>query len=225
MPEVPERGWNITEEPNTLIEKIPTIKDWVPIGITYNLEENNLLRYIPGYPWQQSCFIFVAIGKSREGDTLFYQGRLPFEGGFAPRINVNGEYLRSVPVFRGGMYYYEDGTEGYPYPTVVVYGTKGYKEILAYDEENQTWYHEIIPPDENGLKIKIRAKALGTPFWMGPQEGPYIVHGAFSGTKDIDAWGGFWVVGRFEGKVKLPYKEEKEFSLDKKPFAPIPKVH
>ena len=212
VPEVPESGWNITEEPNTLIEKIPTIKDWVPIGITYNLEENNLLRYIPGYPWQQSCFIFVAIGKSREGDTLFYQGRLPFEGGFAPRINVNGEYLRSVPVFRGGMYYYEDGTEGYPYPTVVVYGTKGYKEILAYDEENQTWYHEIIPPDENGLKIKIRAKALGTPFWMGPQEGPYIVHGAFSGTKDIDAWGGFWVVGRFEGKVKLPYKEEKEFS-------------
>ena len=174
LPETPERGWNITEEPNTLIEKIPTVKDWVPIGITYNLAENNLLRYIPGYPWQQSCFIFVAIGESEEGDILFYQGRLPFEGGFAPRINVNGEYLRNVPVFKGGMYYYENGAEGYNYPTVLVYGTKGYKEILSYDEKNQTWYHEIIPPDENGLKIKIKAKALGVPFWMGPQEGPYI---------------------------------------------------
>jgi len=212
LPKVPEKGWNITEKPNTFIDKIPTVEDWVPIGITYNLEENNILRYIPGYPWQQSCFIFVAIGKSKEGDTLFYQGRLPFEGGFAPRININGVYLRNVPVFKGGMYYYEEGIEGYPYPTVLVYGTKGYKEILSYDEENQIWYHEIIPPDENGLKIKIKAKALGVPFWMGLQEGPYIVHGAYSGTKDIDAWGGFWVVGKFEGEVKLPQQRaEKEF--------------
>ena len=211
LPEPPEKGWNIIEKPNTFIDKIPTVEDWIPLGITYNLEENNLLRYIPGYPWQQSCFIFVAIGESKEGDTLFYQGRLPFEGGFAPRVNINGEYLRNVPTFKGGMYYYEEGIEGYPYPTVLVYGIKGYKEILSYDEKNQTWYHEIIPPDENGLKIKIKAKAMGTPFWMGPQEGPYIIHGAYSGTKDIDVWGGFWVVGKFEGEVELPQEEKKEF--------------
>jgi len=211
-PEIPEKYWEITEKPNTYIEKIPTVRDFVPIGVTYYLDENNILRYIPGYPWQQSCFIFVAIGKSKEGDTLFYQGRLPFEGGFAPRININGKYLRKVPVFKGGMYYYEKGIEGYPYPTVLVKGTKGYKEILSYDEKNQIWYHAIIPPDENGLKIKIVAKALGVPFWMGPQEGPYIIHGAYSGIKDVDAWGGFWVVGKFEGTVKFPYKEEKEFS-------------
>ena len=84
MPEAPEMGWNITEKPNTFTDKIPTVEDWVPIGITYNLEDN-LLRYIPGYPWQQSCFIFVAIGESKEGDTLFYQGRLPFEGGFCAK--------------------------------------------------------------------------------------------------------------------------------------------
>ena len=212
LPKIPEKGWKITEKPNTFINKIPTIKDWIPIGITYNLEKNHLLRYIPGYPWQQSCFIFVALGKSREGDTLFYQGRLPFEGGFAPRININEKYLRKVPVFKGGMYYYEEGIEGYPYPTILVKGTGGYKEILSYDEKNQIWYHEIIPPDENGLRIKIKAKALGAPFWMGPQEGPYIVHGAYSGTKDIDVWGGFWVVGKFEGKIKLPQREEREFS-------------
>lgn len=212
LPEVPEKGWEITEEPNTYIEKDPTVMDFVPIGITYSLGENNILRYIPGYPWQQSCFIFVAIGESAEGDTLFYQGRLPFEGGFMPRININGEYLRNVPVFRGGMYYYEEGVEGYPYPTVLVKGTNGYREILSYDEETRTWYHAIIPPDEDGLKIEIVARALGVPFWMGPQEGPYIVHGAYSGVKDIDVWGGFWVVGKFEGKVKPPRGEEKEFS-------------
>jgi len=135
LPEIPEKGWEITEKSNIFIEKTPTIKDWIPIGITYNLEKNNLLRYIPGYPWQQSCFIFVALGESKKGDTLFYQGRLPFEGGFAPRININGEYLRKVPVFKGGMYYYEKGIEGYPYPTVLVYGKKGYKEILSYKEK------------------------------------------------------------------------------------------
>ena len=172
LPEIPEKGWNITEEPNTYIDKIPTVRDFVPIGITYSLEENNILRYIPGYPWQQSCFIFVAIGKSKEGDTLFYQGRLPFEGGFAPRININGKYLRNVPVFRGGMYYYEEGIEGYPYPTVLVYGTDGYREIISYDEKNQTWYHAIIPPNENGLKLEIKAKALGVLSGWGIKKAP-----------------------------------------------------
>ena len=37
------------------------------------------------------------------------------------------------------------------------------------------------------VKIKIKAKALGVPFWMGSQEEPYIIHGAYSGIKDIDA--------------------------------------
>jgi len=61
-------------------------------------------------------------------------------------------------------------------------------------------------------RLKLKGEALGVPFWMGPWERPYIVHGAYSGTKDIDTWGGFWVVGKFEGEVKLPQEEEKGFS-------------
>ena len=203
--------WRITEEPNTYIERIPTVRDFVPLGITYTLGENNILRYIPGHPWQQSCFIFVAIGWSDDNDTLYYQGRLPFRGMFKPRISINGKYLVNVPVFKGGMYYYENGTEGYPYPTVLVRGQRGYREIVSYNEKDQIWYHAIIPPDENGLRVEIRGEALGVPFWMGPQEGPYIIHGAYSGVKDVDAWGGFWVVGRFDGKVKVPCGKGKVF--------------
>ena len=203
--------WRITEKPNTYIDRIPTVRDFVPLGITYTLGENNTLRYIPDHPWQQSCFIFVAIGWSSNNDTLYYQGRLPFRGAFKPRISINGKYLSDVPVFKGGMYYYENGMEGYTYPTVLVKGQRGYREIISYNEKDQIWYHAIIPPDENGLKVEIRGEALGVPFWMGPQEGPYIIHGAYSGVKDVDAWGGFWVVGRFEGKVKIPRGEEEIF--------------
>ncbi|RJS90857.1 hypothetical protein CW705_05065 [Candidatus Bathyarchaeota archaeon] len=203
--------WMITEEPNTYIERIPTVRDFVPLGITYTLGENNTLRYIPNHPWQQSCFIFVAIGWSSDNDTLYYQGRLPFRGAFKPRISINGKYLSDVPVFKGGMYYYENGMEGYLYPTVLVRGQRGYREIISYNEKDQIWYHAIIPPDGNGLSVEIKGEALGVPFWMGPQEGPYIIHGAYSGVKDVDAWGGFWVVGRFEGKVKIPGGEEEVF--------------
>jgi len=204
--------WRITEKPNTYIDRIPTVRDFVPLGITYTLGENNTLRYIPDHPWQQSCFIFVAIGWSSNNDTLYYQGRLPFRGAFKPRISINGKYLSDVPVFKGGMYYYENGMEGYPYPTVLVKGQRGYGEIISYNEKDQIWYHAIIPPDENGLKVEIRGEALGVPFWMGPQEGPYIIHGAYSGVKDVDAWGGFWVVGRFEGKVKIPPEKKRSFT-------------
>ena len=164
--------WEITEEPNTYIERIPTVRDFVPLGITYTLGENNILGYIPGHPWQQSCFIFVAIGWSSDNDTLYYQGRLPFGGAFQPRISINGKYLSNVPVFKGGMYYYKNGTESYPYPTVLVRGQKGYREIISYDEKDQIWYHAIIPPDENGLRIEIKGEALGVPFWMGPRRDP-----------------------------------------------------
>lgn len=212
LPEAPEKGWKITESPNTYIDKKPTVKDFVPIGITYQLGKDKLLKYIPGCPWQQSCFIFIAIGKDEDGKRVFYQGRLPFRGNFRPRIEIGRRYFRKVPSFGGGMYYYEEGIEGYPYPTVLVNGKGGYKEIISYDEKNGIWYHAIIPPDEKGLKIEIKGKSLGTPFWIASQEGPYIIHGAYTRIKDVDAWGGFWVVGKFEGKIRLPGKEEKKFS-------------
>ncbi|RLE58848.1 MAG: hypothetical protein DRJ32_05695, partial [Thermoprotei archaeon] len=68
--------WQITEEPNTYIVKIPSISDFVPIGVTYELHDDGLLTYTDDPCWKQSCFILVAIGWTEDGKhTLMYQGR------------------------------------------------------------------------------------------------------------------------------------------------------
>ena len=203
-------SWPITEGPNTYITRVPTVRDFVPIGITYELSENGLLTYVPDDGWKLSCFILVAVGWTEdEQHMLFYQGRLPFtgEGIFRPRIYVDGEYVRSVPRFRGGMFYDEDGTPELPYPTVSVRGEGGYVETLAYDEVRQRWFHAIKPPAgsaPDALALEFVGQAVGTPFWMGPMEGPYIVHGAYSNIRDVDIWGGFWVPGTFKANLTLP---------------------
>jgi len=207
--------WPITEKPNTYITKHPSVEDFIPIGVTYELDSNGLLRYTSDPAWKQSCFILVAIGWTKDGNhTLFYQGRLPFtsEGGFRPRICIDGEYLQNLPIFKGGMYYRPNGVpeEGLPYPTVYVRSPSGYVEGLSYDVEGGRWIHIIRPPSgvskEKSLKLYLVGKALGVPFWMGPMEGPYIVHGAYSKVKDIDIWGGFWVSGTFEANLTAPGK-------------------
>ncbi|HDI01422.1 MAG TPA: hypothetical protein ENF78_03240 [Candidatus Bathyarchaeota archaeon] len=208
-----EALWPITEEPNTYITKQPTVDDLVPIGITYELTSSGLLTYTPDPKWKQSCFILVAVGWTEDGQhMLFYQGRLPFtgEGSFRPRICIDGEYLTTVPTFSGGMYYRPDGVPevGLPYPTVYVRGQGGYTEGISYDEEGRRWIHVIRPPagtpKGEGLELYFVGQALGVPFWMGPMEGPYIVHGAYSRVKDIDIWGGFWVSGTFEADLTVP---------------------
>jgi len=206
--------WPITEEPNTYITEQPDAGDFVALGVTYELGSDGLLTYTDDPMWKQSCFILVAVGWTEDGQhTLFYQGRLPFtgEGSFRPRVRVDGEYLRDVPTFGGGMYYRPNGVpeEGLPYPTVYVKGQGGYVEGLSYDVEGRRWIHIIRPPagtpEGEGLKLYLVGQALGVPFWMGPMEGPYIVHGAYSGAKDIDIWGGFWVSGgTFEANLTVP---------------------
>ncbi len=206
----PSLSWPITEEPNTYITKTPTAQDFVPIGVTYELGEDGRLTYLPDPRWKQSCFILVAVGWTEDRQhMLFYQGRLPFtgEGGFRPRICVDGQYVLTVPRFGGGMYYDPDGTPGRPYPTVYVGGEGGYVETISYDVEGQRWFHTIEPPPgsaPDALRLELIGQALGVPFWMGPMEGPYIVHGAYSNVEDVDIWGGFWVSGTFRANLTLP---------------------
>ncbi len=209
-------SWPITEEPNTYMTRNPAVEDFVPLGITYQLGEDGLLTYTPDSRWKQSCFILVAIGWTADGrHTLMYQGRLPFtgEGAFKPRICVDGEYVRDVPRFGGGMYYCPNGTLGYPYPTVYVKGDNGYVETISYDERGRRWFHAIRPPrpSEDLLELEFVGQAIGVPFWMGPMEGPYIVHGAYSNVKDVDIWGGFWVSGTFEANLTLPGQGKMAF--------------
>ena len=211
--ERPSPSWSITEEPNTYITRQPDAGDFVPVGITYELDPSGLLTYTSDPRWKQSCFILVAVGWTEDGEhTLFYQGRLPFtgEGGFRPRICIDGEYLRDVPTFKGGMYYRPDGMPeaDLPYPTVYVKSPGGYAEGISYDVEGRRWIHIIRPPagtpEGEGLELYFVGQALGVPFWMGPMDGPYIVHGAYSRVKDIDIWGGFWVSGTFKANLTVP---------------------
>ena len=196
--------WPVVES-NIHIDRVPRVEDFVPVGVTYELGERGLLSYTDDSMWKQSCFIIVAFGWSRDGHTLFYQGRLPFtgEGSFRPRICVDGEYLRGVPAFGGGMYY-TNGTGELPYPTVYVRGRGGYIESISYDFRRQRWIHLIKRlGGGGGLELSFVGYALGKPFWIGPMEGPYIVHGAYSRVKDIDIWGGFWVSGVFEANLTV----------------------
>jgi|GEM_PF-690026 len=215
LKEQPLSLWPITEEPNTYITKQPDKEDFVPVGITYELDPSGLLMYTSDPRWKQSCFILVAVGWTEDGEhELLYQGRLPFtgEGGFRPRICIDGEYLSNVPTFGGGMYYRPEGVleDNLPYPTVYVKSRSGYVESISYDQEERTWIHIIRPPattpEGEGLELHLVGHALSVPFWMGPMEGPYIVHGAYSRVKDIDIWGGFWVSGTCEVNLTVPEK-------------------
>lgn len=210
---LPKPTWRITEKPNTYITKIPSEKDLVPIGITYKIDNNGLVTYTSDPLWKQSCFILVAIGWTKDKKhELLYQGRLPFttEGKFRPRICIDGQYLKNVPIFGGGLYYSPNGISGYPYPTIYVRGSKEFLETLSYDVENQRLIHVIC--DSKGKKfLEFIGQALGIPFWIGSMEGPYIVHGAYSKIKDIDIWGGFWISGTFKANLTIPGRKTLSF--------------
>ncbi|RLE91477.1 MAG: hypothetical protein DRN04_12735 [Thermoprotei archaeon] len=60
---------------------------------------------------------------------------------------MDSRYLRSVPVFEGGMYYQPNGIPkmGLLYPTVYVRSRSEYIESLSYDVKKYRWIHIIKP--------------------------------------------------------------------------------
>ena len=92
----PALGWELTPA-NIGITDVPEIGDFVPIGVVYELGEDGSLGYTPDPAWVQSCFILVAAGRTEEGVPFLFQGRLPFEGAFAPKIYLGGAGTSSPP--------------------------------------------------------------------------------------------------------------------------------
>ncbi len=216
-------AWPITETPNTVIDDIPTVKDFVPLDTLYKLTEDNVIVYKSDDPaWGLNCFILVAMGNTSDGHFIAYQGRLPFTGQ-APhtvRISIDGQYYFG-PKF-GRKLYFDNGSK-FNYPTVYVYGKLDntiYIEYLSYNEKAREWIHVIKPvKSSEGFILEMRCKALGIPFWMGKFDGPYIVHGVYRNIRDLDIWAGFWDVGVFEANLTIPelgsYQFEGFFLFDR----------
>lgn len=203
--------WPLTES-NSWIRDIPTVHDFVPIGVTCEETEDHRLIYPSDDPkWRLSCFILVAMGRTPEGDAVLFQGRLPFRGFNIDRLFINGKW-HSPWGFREPMYY--DGEQRiYPYPTVYVFGE--YSEELgggecvgsiSYNDAEREWIYKVTPLEREGTTFEVHANARGIPFWMGKQEGPYIIHGAIWNKRDVDIWGGFWDLGTFEANLTLSGK-------------------
>ncbi len=208
-------SWEVTET-NSGIEDIPTLHDFVPLGAVYEETEDHRLIYTDDPKWRLSCFILVAIGKTNNGDTILFQGRLPFsgEGGGRDIIFINGKW-HSPWGFYGPMYY-DDEKRIYPYPTVYTKGLYSNGEecigSISYNEQEREWIYKVTPLSGEGIIFELCAKARATPFWMGKQEGPYIIHGAIFNKEDIDIWGGFWEIGEFEGKLTVPNYGDYSFN-------------
>ena len=197
--EVSVLGWELTPA-NIGITDVPEIGDFVPIGVVYELGDDGSLSYTPDPAWVQSCFILVAVGRTEEGKPFLFQGRLPFEGAFAPKVYLGGRW-HLLPTFRRPLYYEASGGKA----TVYQFDTaRRHRQSLTYDPTERTWTYRIEPLAEGGLRFELVGQALGTTFWMGKFSGPYIVHGVYTGTESFDVWGGFWDIGTFEAELRVP---------------------
>jgi len=191
--------WPLTES-NSNIRDIPTVHDFVPIGVVHMETENHILKNLPDRKWGLQCFIFVGEGKTSDGEhTLRFQGRAPIEGSMQHRIYLDGRWYL-LPETRAPMYF-DDEKRIFSYPTVYTLGETF--TSISYDEEGRRWIFKIENP-KHGIILEIEGKARGIPFWMGKPEGPYIIHGACLNKRDVDTWGGFWDLGTFEANLTIP---------------------
>jgi len=194
-------SWSLTES-NSWIRDIPTLQDFVPLGVVHMETEDHILKNIPGKNWGLQCFIFVGEGKTEDGKhTLIFQERVPIVGGMQHRISLDGQW-HLLPATRAPMYF-DNEKRDFPYPTVYTLGET--RTYLSYDEQGRRWISRVEVP-RKGIILEIEGKARGIPFWMGKPEGPYIIHGATWNKKDVDTWGGFWDVGIFEANLTIPNK-------------------
>jgi len=183
-------SWPLTEN-NCWITDIPTVKDFIPIGIVHMETQNHILKNLPDPRWGLQCFIFVGEGKTKDGEhELIFQGRVPIEGSMRHRIYLDGQWYL-LPATKAPMYF-DNEKRMFSYPTVYTLGDTF--TAISYDEQGRKWIFQIEVPSKD-ISIEIIGKARGIPFWMGKAEGPYIIHGVTCKKPDIDIWGGFWDVG------------------------------
>ena len=192
-------NWPLTEN-NSWIRDIPTLHDFVPIGVVHMETEDHILKNLPDPKWGLQCFIFAGEGETEDGKhKLIVQARVPIEGSMQHRIYLDGQWYL-LPATKAPMYF-DDEKRIFPYPTVYTSGET--PTSLSYDEQGRRWILKIENP-EHDIILEIEGKARGIPFWMGKAEGPYIIHGVSWNVDDVDTWGGFWDVGTFEANLVIP---------------------
>ncbi len=194
-------------------DAVPEVEDFVPLGLHYVLDDNNVLHYVQdGTPWRLSCFILVAQGRDGMGRIVAYEGRLPFtgEGPFRPRLHLDPHlglgttYYVSRTLFGGNLYYFPEGWGTIPFPTVLSKGTGGSWQCIAYDRANRTWIHVVEARD---FSLYMVCRAEDHTFWISSMDGPWQVHGVLSRVPDYDLWVGFWDHGLFNATLRLAGRE------------------
>jgi len=213
----PDDKWPLTSS-NSNITDIPTLKDFVPLGIEFIKTQDNELKW-NGLKWRLSCFIFVGMGKTMEGKPFLFQIRIPHPvhgktpDHFSDMFFIDGEWRKFYVIV--GPPYYDDG-EIFGFPTVYCYGR--YREggvcraSMSYNQAEREWVYRVVPIEGEGVSLEIRLKPRGVTYWMGRPEGPYIIHGAIFNKKDIDIWGGFWEIGECVGWIEKPGVRKIEFT-------------
>ena len=212
----PDDKWPVTSS-NSNITDIPSVKDFVPLGIEFIKTEDNELKW-NGLKWRLSCFIFVGMGRTTEGRLILFQIRIPHPvhgktpDHFSDMFFIDGKWRKFYVLI--GPPYYDDG-EIFDLPTVYCYGR--YREggkcraSMSYNHADREWIYRVVPIDGEGVSLEIRLKPRGVTYWMGKPEGPYIIHGAIFNKEDIDIWGGFWEIGRCIGWIRKPGVGKIEF--------------
>jgi len=221
LPPPPREEWGVTES-NVWISRSPTTWDVVPVGAVFLRTGHDYLSYYRGDKWKLSCFIIVAVGRTRDGGLFFYQGRLPLtprEGAFRPRIYVHGKWMVPEIVFMGPIYVEEGDSVIKLYQSDL---SGEYLQEVVYYEDKEKWVHRITRGGETVLEMEVRVE--GPPMWLGEWNGSLLVHGVYPKLEDFDTWGGFWSFGSFEGYVKLGGEEaevEGFFVFDRASHRPL----
>lgn len=198
-------SWPITQESNSWIRDIPTVHDFMPLGVTYVEDEDHMLNYPDDPEWSHSCFIPFLISKTADDQhTLISHGAIPFTGQLTDSIAVmldDREYNFPFRPPENRMYY--DGEQRiYPFPTVYNSGEK-YSVSLSYNEPEREWIYTAKASKEE-IALEVHGRTRSVPFWLGKPEGPYTVLGVYRTRRSVDFWGGFWDVGRGEAKLTMP---------------------
>ena len=201
--------WPLTSSSSNITD-VPTMHDFVPLGTEFIKMENNELKW-NSLKWRLSCFIFVGIGKTKEGEPFLFQIRIPHH--FADMFFIGGEWRKFYVLI--GPPYYDEG-KMFDFPTVYCYGKyrdgKKCRASMSYNIDEREWIYKVVPLEGNEVSVEIKLKPRGVTYWMGKPEGPYIIHGAIFNKEDIDIWGGFWEIGEVTGWIEKPGVERTEFT-------------
>lgn len=140
IPQAPLPAFPVTESNSWRTEPV-SLQDFVPFGVALERLADGRIVIDHGEGWTASNF--VPFGMCWDGEnTLIFHSSVNI-GGSHFRLMFNGE--RFYRFLQGPSYYDETGRY-FPYPTVYSNPSPAnlVLNVVAYDEETRTWYHQIL---------------------------------------------------------------------------------